>query len=91
MGQFDRAGTRRVFIEDMRRDGKYLRCTWHGDRNAFVLSTWDGDVCTGATRMGPADGARLLSVLAEGVADATSELAEAAFNEPEAGQAKSAG
>jgi hypothetical protein len=59
-----------VFIEDMRRDGKYLRCTWHGDRQAFVLSTWDGDVCTGATRVGPADGARLLSVLADGVADA---------------------
>jgi hypothetical protein len=75
MGQSERVDTRRAFIEDMRRDGKYLRCTWHGDRNAFVLSTWDGDVCTGATRISPADGARLLAVLAEGVAQAVSEPA----------------
>ena len=43
--------TRRVFVEDERRNGSFLRMTWHPERRAFVVSNWDGSVCVGATRV----------------------------------------
>lgn len=63
-------GVRRVFVEDERRDGKFLRMTWHPDRRTFVVSTWDGSVCVGATRVPVADAPALIEVLAHGLADA---------------------
>ena len=59
----------RAFVEDARRNGKYLRATWHREGSQFVLSTWDGDVCTGAVRVAAADAADLISLLADGLAD----------------------
>ena len=61
---------RRVLIEDARRDGSYLRTTWHAERHAFVVSTWRGEVCTGAVRVPVAAAGELASLLIDGLAQA---------------------
>jgi hypothetical protein len=61
---------RRVFVEDERRDGRFLRMTWHAERRTFVVSTWEGSVCVGATRVPVQDAPALIEVLAGGLADA---------------------
>jgi hypothetical protein len=60
---------RRVFIEDLRRDGMFLRVTWHSEHSAFVVSHWDRDVCVAATRIAARDVADLVALLANGLAD----------------------
>jgi hypothetical protein len=64
------AFTRRVLIEDTRRDGTYLRTTWHGERQTFVVSTWRDEVCTGAVRVPVAAAGALARLLIEGLTDA---------------------
>lgn len=66
-------GRRRVFVEDARRNGQFLRVTWHGDRQQFVVSNWEDTVCVGATRVPVAQAAELVGVLVEGLADAASQ------------------
>jgi hypothetical protein len=61
---------RRVFIEDSRRDGAFLRVTWHPEGGQFVVSTWADEVCTGAVRVPAAEAAPLIGLLADGLADA---------------------
>jgi hypothetical protein len=61
---------RRLFVEDSRKNGTYLRATWHPEGDQFVLSTWDDEVCTGAVRVSTASAASLISLLADGLADA---------------------
>jgi hypothetical protein len=63
---------RRVFIEDSRRDGAFLRVTWHPEGGQFVVSTWTDEVCTGAVRVPAAEAAPLIALLADGLADAAS-------------------
>jgi hypothetical protein len=65
-------GRRRVFVEDARRNGQFLRVTWHGDRQQFVVSNWEDTVCVGATRVDVAEVPELIGVLVEGLADAPS-------------------
>ncbi len=65
-------GRRRVFVEDARRNGQFLRVTWHGDRQQFVVSNWEDTVCVGATRVPVAQAPELVGLLVEGLADATS-------------------
>lgn len=60
----------RVFIEDSRANGLYLRTTWHAEENQFVISTWDDTVCTGAVRVPAEQAAALIGLLADGLADA---------------------
>jgi len=62
---------RRVFVEDARRDGAYLRATWHAEGRQFVVSTWTDDLCTGAVRVPVERAADLIGLLADGMADAT--------------------
>jgi hypothetical protein len=62
---------RRVFVEDARREGAYLRMTWHPDGRQFVVSTWIDDVCTGAVRVPVEEAAGLIGLLADGMAEAT--------------------
>lgn len=69
---------RRVFVEDQRGDGKFLRITWHPDRRTFVVSTWDGSVCVGATRVAVEAAPELIEVLARGLADAVTPAARPA-------------
>lgn len=52
------------------RDGeRALRVTWHPEAGCVVLSTWRDDVCVATTRLTPADAARLVGVLANGLAE----------------------
>jgi len=62
---------RRVFIEDVRDNGTYLRTTWHPERRLFVISTWTGEVCTGAVRLPAGEAAELATLLVDGLADAS--------------------
>jgi hypothetical protein len=59
-----------VLIEDARRDGSYLRTTWHAERRAFVVSTWRGEVCTGAVRVPVAAAGELARLLIDGLTHA---------------------
>ena len=61
---------RRVFVEDARRNGQFLRVTWHAEGQQFVVSNWDGNVCVGATRVPVAEAPSLVALLVQGVADA---------------------
>lgn len=69
-GALDGQGRRRAFVEDARRNGQFLRITWHRDRQQFVVSNWDGTVCVGATRVGVEDAPALIDVVARGLAEA---------------------
>jgi hypothetical protein len=60
----------RVFLQDARGDGQYLRATWHPNGRLFVLSHWQDDVCVAATRIGMADAGELMALLAAGLTDA---------------------
>lgn len=66
----------RVFVEDSRNDGTYLRATWHAEGRQFVVSTWRDDVCTGAVRVPASSAPELISLLAEGLADAATRPIE---------------
>jgi hypothetical protein len=61
---------RRMLIGDARRNGNHLRATWRPASRQFVLSTWHGDVCTGAIRLPVEDGAELAGLLVRGLAEA---------------------
>jgi hypothetical protein len=62
------ADGRRVVIEDDRRDGHWLRTTWHAERGVFVISHWADDVCVAATRIPVEAAAELIEVLVNGLA-----------------------
>ncbi|MDT7549323.1 MAG: hypothetical protein QOE84_1717 [Actinomycetota bacterium] len=47
-----------------------LRVSWHLDRGCVVLSTWRDGGCVATTRLSPDDAARLIGVLADGLAAA---------------------
>ena len=48
--------TRRVAIDDVRGNQRWLRVTWHPDTNTVVFSHWNGEVCSASTpvRLGDA-------------------------------------
>jgi hypothetical protein len=60
----------RVFLEDSRANGLYLRVTWHPEHRQFVFSEWHGDICVSAVRVPVAEAPELLTLLANGLADA---------------------
>jgi hypothetical protein len=68
---------RRVFVEDARRNGQFLRVTWHGEQQQFVVSNWDDTLCVGATRVPVASVPDLVGLLVEGLADASTRPAAA--------------
>jgi hypothetical protein len=61
---------RRILLEDARGADRHLRVTWHPEAGQCNVSTWHGDVCSGAVRLRPEDVARLVGALADGMADA---------------------
>jgi hypothetical protein len=66
------------------RDGdQALRVSWHAEVGCVVLSTWRDGRCVATTRLSPADAARLIGVLAQGLAAGTQHGTAL----PEAGQA----
>lgn len=60
---------RRVFVEDIRHNGGYLRATWHPERRIFTISTWTGEVCTGAVRVPAAQAPELVGLVVDGLAE----------------------
>jgi hypothetical protein len=53
------------------RDGdRAMRVSWHVDLGCVVLSTWRGGSCIATTRLSSDDAARLIGVLADGLAAA---------------------
>ena len=76
-----------MFIEDIRHNGTYLRTTWHPERRLFVVSTWAGEVCTGAVRLPASEAPELVSLLVDGLAETATRPAAAT----PAGAAASAG
>lgn len=73
----------RVFVEDARRNGSYLRATWHPERRLFTISTWTGEVCTGAVRLPAAQATEIVGLMVDGLA----ELATPMDARPEPGAA----
>jgi hypothetical protein len=63
---------RRVFVEDARRNGQFLRVTWHAEQQQFVVSNWDDNLCVGATRIPVDQVPELVSLLVDGLAEAAS-------------------
>ena len=55
---------------DARDGARALRVSWHAsdERDCVVLSTWREDSCVATTRLSRADAARLIGVLADGLA-----------------------
>lgn len=51
---------------------KALRVSWHPESDRLVVSVWRADQCTGTVRLTVSDVSRLISTLADGLA----ELAE---------------
>jgi hypothetical protein len=66
------SGVGRVFVEDVRRNGGFLRVTWHDDARTFVVSNWEGDVCVGASRVDVQGAAKIVGLLTGGIAAAAS-------------------
>lgn len=58
------------WFADARDGDRAMRVSWHTELGCVVLSTWRGDSCVGTVRLAPADVARLVSVLADGLAAA---------------------
>ena len=68
---------RRVFVEDARRNGQFLRVTWHVEQQQFVVSNWDDNLCVGATRVPVERVPELVSLLVDGLAEASGPAPEA--------------
>jgi hypothetical protein len=66
----EREPGRRVFVEDFRDNGAYLRATWHPDRAVVVLSHWQGDICRASTAIPVAEGSKLIELLVTALRDA---------------------
>jgi hypothetical protein len=58
-----------VFIADARRNGSYLRTTWHADGRMFVVSIWNEEVCLGAVRVPVEDAVEVVSLLMDGLVE----------------------
>ena len=69
------------WFADARDGSRALRASWHADAGCVVLSTWRDDECVATARLTAADAARLIGVLAQGLA------AAAVADEPIAEQA----
>ena len=65
------------WFADAREGDRALRVSWHTERGCVVLSTWKDGTCTGSARLAPSDAARLVALLADGLA--------AGHAEPDAG------
>ena len=56
------------WFADARDGDRALRVSWHLEQGCVVLSTWKDGTCTGTARLAPGDAARLIAVLADGLA-----------------------
>ncbi len=58
------------WFADARDGDRALRVSWHAELGCVVLSTWRDSTCVATTRLSPGDAARLVGLLAHGLADA---------------------
>jgi hypothetical protein len=58
------------WLADARDGHRALRVSWHQERGCAVLSTWRDGLCVGTVRLTPAEAARLVGALTDGLADA---------------------
>jgi hypothetical protein len=65
----ERHSNREWFV-DRRTPDRRLQVTWHTDHRTAVLSTWQGDTCTGTFQLPIEDTARLIAHLADGLSTA---------------------
>lgn len=65
-----RSRRRRVLLPDGDLDTKHLRVTWHPERQLFVVSTWNSDVCTGTIKIPVQQAPELMRLLVDGMSDA---------------------
>lgn len=56
------------WLPDARDGDRALRATWHLDAGCVVVSTWRDGRCTGTARLAPAEAARLVASLTDGLA-----------------------
>jgi hypothetical protein len=61
---------RSEWFPDARPGDRALRVTWHLEMGCVVLSMWRDGGCVSTTRLSPDEAARLISVLADGLAAA---------------------
>jgi hypothetical protein len=59
----------RVFIEDSRDNGTFLRVTWHPEGQQLVVSHWRDEVCLAATRDDPARTPDLIALFVRGLGE----------------------
>lgn len=67
------AAPRGEWFADARPGDRALRVTWHLEMGCVVLSSWRDGGCVSTTRLSPDEAARLISVLADGLAAAAGE------------------
>jgi hypothetical protein len=53
----------RVFLDDVRGNGLYLRATWHNDSATIVFSHWNGEVCVASTPVALTDCTKLIDLM----------------------------
>jgi len=70
MAARDAVSDRPEWFIDSRGESRRMRMTWHSEDGLVVLSLWQGSGCTGTFRMPVQDAARLISILADSLADA---------------------
>lgn len=58
------------WFADVRAEDRALRVSWHLELGCVVLSTWRDGSCVATTRLTPDEAARLIGVLADGLAAA---------------------
>ena len=70
---------------DARDGARAPRVSWHAspDRDCVVLSTWREDSCVATTRLSPIEAARLIAVLADGLATVAAGSARGATGDVE--------
>ena len=73
MGAVRRLPARRDVFLDQRGPDRGLRVTTHPDQGVVVLSIWHGERCAATFRLPVEDSARLIAVLAGGLADQLAE------------------
>lgn len=58
------------WFPDARSGERAMRVSWHGELGCVVLSSWKDQACVSTVRLTTEDAARLIAVLAEGLAAA---------------------
>ena len=70
------------WFPDARSGERAMRVSWHTELGCVVLSSWKDEACVSTVRLTTEDAARLIAVLAEGLAAAAAGAAGGAGTGP---------